>query len=138
MTPKIFLDSDVIVSSLISSRGASHLLLKQKQNYFISTLSVKEITFVIKRLSLDPRAFTKLQKHSVKTIKLTKSQVTRAYNRYVLDPKDAHIVAAAKRAYCRFLITYNLKHYRSESLKRDLNIIVLTPGQYLQYQRSQN
>lgn len=38
----------------------------------------------------------------------------------------------------RFLITYNLSDYKIERIKDELGIIIITPGQLLQYLRSLN
>ncbi len=50
----IFLDSDVIISSLISKKGAAFLLVNNKKTEkYISNVSFKEIKVVMKRLKLD-------------------------------------------------------------------------------------
>ena len=46
------------------------------------------------------------------------------------------LVYAAVQAHVRFIVTYNQKDFRSERIKDDFRIIVLTPGQLLQYLRS--
>lgn len=58
------------------------------------------------------------------------------YAKYVNDPTDAHIVAGAVNSKSRFLTTYNLKDFKIELIKREFDIIVLSPGTLLQYLRS--
>lgn len=126
---KVFVDSDVVISSLISSTGAAFKLINSEQGItkIISNLSVKELKIVTVRLSI-----TKPLPHfSIQKIKKLNEYVT-----YSTDPNDAHIIAGAHQSGARFIITYNMKHYKSELIKRELNIILLTPGVFLQYLRS--
>lgn len=76
---KVFTDSDVIISSLISSSGASHLLLESAEStkFFVSNISTKELKKVI-------------------------------------------------------------RHFKVDKILKDFNIIVTTPGKFLQYLRSQS
>lgn len=85
-------------------------------DYFISDLSKIEIEEVVKRLTLNLKDLKNLVHQSLK-----------------LD--DAHIIAGTKKA--KFLITYNLRHFKIDKIKADLGIIILTPADFLQYLRSQ-
>ncbi len=64
------------------------------------------------------------------------SNIKGKFGDYTSDINDAHIVVGAKKARTRFLISYNLKHYKIEKIKQDLNIIIVTPAKLLQYLRS--
>lgn len=111
---KAFLDSDVIISSLLSSTGAAHLLVNKKSVVkYISNLSVKEIKIVAKRLGIKTAAVNRL----IKGLKII-------------------LVAGAVASEARFLLSYNLKHFKIEKIKRDFNILVYRPAQFLQYLRS--
>lgn len=131
---KIFLDSDIIISSLISNKGAAYLLVNQasESEKYISNLSHREMATVVKRLNLRITDLEDCLKN-INHIMIKKSPI---FEKYVFDRFDAHIVAAAVKAKVRFLITYNVRHYDMEKIKRDLNILVYTPGQFLQYLRS--
>lgn len=136
---EVFVDSDVIISSLLSTSGASYQLLHTDSvTHIISSFSQKEVEIVIERLSINKNDFEQLVKERLKIIPLSISAVTvkTKFQEYVFDSKDAHIVAGAKEANIRFLITYNVKDYKIERIKDDFNIIILTPGQFLQYLRS--
>jgi predicted nucleic acid-binding protein len=136
---KIFVDSDVIISSLLSSSGAAYRLLHTDAvASVISSISQKEIEIVVERLGIEKRDFTKLSQDVLEIVQLETSVVAREqiFQEYVLDINDAHIVHGAKEAEVRFLITYNLKDFKIERIKEDFNIIILTPGQFLQYLRS--
>ena len=60
------------------------------------------------------------------------------FEKYIYDPYDGHIIAGARQGKARFLLTFNLKDFNREKIKRDFNIILMTPGMYLQFLRSQN
>lgn len=139
MKSKIFLDSDVIISSLISSTGAASLLCGLNLSLHITNISQKELQIVIERLNLDKNKFEELiQNLSIVTINNHLNQIKEEFAKYTTDENDAHIIAGATAAKAKFLITYNLKHYEIENIKRNLNIIILTPAQLLQYLRSQS
>jgi predicted nucleic acid-binding protein len=140
MSLKIFVDTDVIISSLISKTGAAHLLLNyvEKLDLFVSNISAKEAGIVTKRLSLSQSILERMceERFSTVTLEETIDQLQKKFSRYVLDIDDAHIVAGAKKAQVQFLISYNIKHFKVDALKEDLGIILTTPANMLQYLRS--
>ena len=136
---RIFIDSDVIISSLHSKSGASHALCtKTNLQTFISNISHKELKLVVKRLKISQAPLENLVKNKLKQVNLgkdlkaTKSQ----YKAYTTDQNDTHVVAGALKANAQFSITYNLRDYKIDKIKQDFGIICLTPGQFLQYLRS--
>jgi len=131
---KIFLDSDVIISSLLSSSGAAHLLIKTASpDKYISNYSVKELALVIKRLGVKPSGLKQLLKQ-LNVVKIKKPFLAN----YVVDSHDSHVVSGAVKAKAQFLLTYNIKHFKAEKIKRNLGILVYRPAQFLQYLRSLN
>lgn len=135
---KVFVDSDVVLSSLLSSRGAANFLLNEVDlEFVISNVSFLEIERGIAKLNLDKNQL-QLVKNRLKLIELKDSirKIGKSFKNYVLDEDDAHIVAGARSAKARFLISYNIKDYKLDKIKNDLNIIVMTPGKFLQYLRS--
>lgn len=136
---KVFVDSDVIISSLISSSGASYFLLHTKNiELFISNASLKELQTVVKKLGIDKDRLNMLVRERLKTVKIeeTTAEIKDKYREYVHDINDAHIVAGVNAAKTRFLISYNIKDFKLNKIKNDFNIIVMTPGKFLQYLRS--
>lgn len=136
---RIFVDSDVIVSSLLSKLGAAYFLLNTKfLELFVSSLSKKELEIVIKRLGIKESALKTLIENNFEVIALSESVSTikKSFEQYVLDINDAHIIAGAKAAKADFLITYNIKDYKIGKIQKDLKILTLTPGNFLQYLRS--
>ena len=135
----VYVDSDVVISSLLSRTGAAyHLLNYSTITLIISSTSLTEIKKVISRRGMEQKQFEQLIQKRLKivTIKQGVSTLKVKYLSYVLDINDAHIVAGAKAAKVDFLLTYNLKHYKTTKLKDDFNIQVLTPALFLQYLRS--
>lgn len=130
---KVFVDSDVVISSLISQKGAAYLLINNSDiQKLISTISEKELEVVIDRLRLNKSEFKELvdQKFEVIAIKAEKT------DKYVFDVDDSHIVSGAKASKSKFLLTYNIKHYKIEKIKKELGIMVMRPAEFLQFLRS--
>jgi len=75
MALKVFVDTDVVISSLISSTGAAFLLFNQTDglDFFISDISAREIETVTKRLHIDTAKANSLiaRRFSVVQIKIT-------------------------------------------------------------------
>lgn len=140
MPLKVFIDSDVVISSLISSTGAAFLILNQTNDLdlFVSNISIRELEEVVKRLNLDQKQLKELidQQFSVTQLKETIKEIKTSYLKYVLDIDDAHVVAGAKAGAVQFLISYNTKHFKVDKLKGDFNITLMTPANFLQYLRS--
>src|SRR4030042_6120874 len=124
MVLKVFVDSDVVISSLISSTGAAYLLINNtKLDLFVSDISQKELETVAKRLQINKKKLRSLLKNRFKLVELKKK-----YGNYVLDENDAHVIAGAKEAKARFLVSYNIKHFRTDKIKKDFNILILPPA----------
>ena len=135
---EVFFDSDVIISSLISNKGAAYLLLNTTAiKPIISDLQMKELTIVAKRLKLDLNSLNSLIKKKLRVIKIKVSneEIKKLYLEYVLDPNDAHIVAGIAAVKPSFFVSYNLRHFKIDKIKTDFKTISLTPAQLLQYLR---
>lgn len=138
---KVFVDSDVVISSLLSEKGAAYLLLnEQKSNFVISNISKIELENIVERLNLEQNRLNQLIKKRLKVIKLKKelAEIKKDFKTYTTDANDTHILAGAIISKAKFLLTYNIKHFLRQKIKQDLGIIVFTPAQYMQYLRSIN
>lgn len=136
---RLFIDSDVVISSLLSLKGAAHVLFHTSEiTRLISTTSLKELHIVCKRLDIQEDLLEKLVRQKCITVKISDSKqiIKHKYLRYVSDPNDAHIIAGAVTAKAQFLISYNLKHFKKEKIKEELNIFLMTPSWFLQFFRS--
>ncbi len=140
MLHKVFVDSDVVISSLLSTSGAAYLLLNKIENleFIISSLSLKELKIITKRLGINEDKLDFLIQERLSMIPLLGDfeKKIQFLKQYVLDPDDAHIILGAKNSNANFLITYNTRHFKVDLINKDLNIIVLTPALFLQYLRS--
>ena len=139
MKKKIFVDSDVVISSLISEKGAAYYLInEQNLNFVISNISQLELKNVVDRLNLSQARLKKLIKEKMRTVKLSGDldKVKKKFKDYASDPNDVHIVAGAAKAKAKFLLTYNVRDFNRQKINEDFSIVVLTPAQYLQYLRS--
>ncbi len=138
--PSAFADSDVIISSLLSDRGAAFLLLNQNKNtFFISSFSVSELKIVVGRLGIEKQKLDDLIKKRLKVLDLKENnkKIKEKYGSYVFDENDAHILAGAVKSEVKFLLTYNLKHFKKEKIKEEFDLLIFTPAEFLQYLRSQ-
>jgi len=136
---KVFVDSDVVVSSLLSKKGAADLLLNEhQQRFIISNVSKKELEKVVDRLRIDRGKLQNLIQERLKTIKIATdlARIKSDFQEYTRDINDTHILAGAAKAKARFLLTYNIKDFDRQKISKDLGFTVLTPAQYLQYLRS--
>lgn len=139
---KIVLDSDVVITGLISPKGAGCFLLTsflphRKIKILTSKKQIKEIKEVLKRpeftWTVNEKLWENFNKQAVKIklpIKLS-SKLTKC----LLDPDDIHILASAVAGKAKFLLTYNLRHYHREEIKKELGISVVHPGSFLQFWR---
>ena len=136
---KVFVDSDVIISSQISNLGAAYFLLNETDlQLYISNLSLVELIDVGKKLKIETRRLVSLVKKRFNQVNLKENsrELERQFNDYTKDPEDIHVVAGATLAGVDFLLTYNMKDYKIDKIKRDFNLICLKPAQLLQYLRS--
>lgn len=141
MSIRVFVDSDVVISSLISQKGAAYILMHDiRINRFISDISFSELKRVTDVLQLSQNAMEKCVKTQCKIVIIAdkKSTMLKRFAIYTSDTKDEHIVLGAKQANAKFLVTYNTKHFRTDKIREDLGIIVLTHAFLLQYLRSLN
>lgn len=123
----------------MSQSGAAYFLLDTTPLQLnISSLSKKELETVVKRLGIESNMLTTLIENNLKVTMLLESlsKIKESFKQYVLDENDAHILAGAKAAKADFLITYNVKDFKIDKIKRDFGILTLTPGNFLQYLRS--
>ncbi|OGH47607.1 MAG: hypothetical protein A3A51_04605 [Candidatus Levybacteria bacterium RIFCSPLOWO2_01_FULL_39_10] len=135
---QVFLDSDVIISSLLSKTGASFEIIRTpKVEKIISKFIEGETREVSKRLKIKEKSVKKgLQKIGQVSISLTKEEIVKKYKRYVFHGVDSHVIAGAHKSKSKFLLTHNIKHYKINKIRNELEILVLKPGNFLQYLRS--
>ena len=136
---QVFLDTNVIISSLISKTGASYQIIRNNDiKKIISQGVLEEVSIVTKRHDLDTKKIHGIVSQlNCASITISKNKITKTYSKYVSDEKDSHIIGATHKTETKFLITHNIKHFDSDKINSDLGVIVLKPGNFLQYLRSQ-
>ena len=137
---RVFVDSDVVISSLMSTTGAADMLLHNTEGIelYVSNFSVEELERVVSRLKLDQEKLHKLLNTRFSFVKINQplKKIREEFADYIRDINDAHIVAGAKEAKVTYIVTYNIRHFETNKLSQDFQIILLTPGLFLQYLRS--
>lgn len=136
---KIFLDIDVLISALLSDKGASYKLINDsKFKKIISKTITEEINEVSRRENIRKEKVRAILTKTKKTpLFLSKEKLLKKYSKYVFDVEDSHVVAGAYISKSTFLLTHNIRHYHVIKIKNDLGIKVMRPGDFLQYLRSQ-
>ena len=133
---RVFVDTDVVISSILSDKGAASFLLRDSRvEFLISSVSREEILKVGKRLEIAGTLIkTHLENNFVE--KPLDARSVQKYLHLVNDVEDAHLVAGAAATRSQFLTTYNRRDFRVDSIKREIDTLVLSPGEMLQYLRS--
>ncbi len=132
---RIFVDSDVVISSLLSHTGAAYLLLYDKNiTKIISRTSDKELRAVCIRLKISVESLEHLERDCCRIIPA--QTAVKAFMRCVTDPGDAHVISGAVAGRAQYIISYNIRHYNIDAIKEDYGIIVLTPAMLLQFLRN--
>ncbi len=134
---KAILDTNVLVAGLKSALGASHRLISlvkagQVRPAVTTPLAV-EYESVLNRPGMLPSAFgpdeiTGFLDWFVSVS--TRHRVHYLWRPRLSDPQDDLVLEAAMAASARYLITFNVRHFRDLA---SLGIVVLTPGQFLKH-----
>ncbi|MDO8650518.1 MAG: PIN domain-containing protein [Candidatus Berkelbacteria bacterium] len=134
----VYLDSDVVISSMLSKTGAANMLVNEPSLIkIVSNYSLKELKIVAERLQISQDKLKSVtESFTVITLSSDSKEQEKDFRKFVTDPGDTHIIAGAKKSGVRFLLTYNQKHFITNSIKNDLGVIVLTPARFVQYWRS--
>lgn len=138
---KLFLDSDVVIAAYLSNKGAANsVIVSSKLDLFISNYSQMELNRVAKKTKMKQKKLDNLIKNNIIIYEFKQpiEQVRKKYSQYVKDINDAHIVAGAVQTQANFLLTYNLKDYRIDKIRSAFDLLIMQPGNFLQYLRSQN
>lgn len=129
---RICLDADALFAGAASSTGASHVILQ------LGELGIIEVAVPVQALDEAERNLRAKLPSALPALRTLAELCTtpipmvspRAAARLArageADPKDAPILAAALAAGCRWLVTFNLRDYRTDRLR------VAEPGRFLE------
>jgi len=131
--PVVFLDADVIFAGAAAptEHGASHVVLRLGEITLIDCVTSTQVVTEVER-NLAEKLPDKLPtlrlilSRSLRVVPDPASQELAPYKGQA-DPKDLPILVAALQQGCRFLLTFNTRHYTLATEK----IIVQRPGDFL-------
>lgn len=136
---KVFLDTSVLITALLSEKGASFYLLMnyhEQYRYFINEYVIQELLDVIERKFPDRadfqnKLFLLLGVACVEILALPKKSELTAVEGLV-EEEDMPILASALE-HCDYLLTLDRGFLREEALKfaEEKMLIVKKPGEFL-------
>ena len=133
---RVFLDSSVLIAGVISQTGASSAILDLGEAGEIIIVLSKGVLVETDRvfekkfpgLIGDFREFIRnlspivAEDPALQEIREAES---------VIDPDDASILAAARKANVHYLVSLDIKHFHHNRVREYLKSPVVTPGQFL-------
>jgi hypothetical protein len=131
--PLVFLDADVIFAGAAAptEHGASHVVLRLGEITLIECItSIQAVTEVERNLAEKlPTKLPELRLILSRCLRVVPDPTPRELIPYrgQADPKDLSILVAALRHGCRFLLTFNTRHYSPATDE----ITVQRPGDFL-------
>jgi predicted nucleic acid-binding protein len=133
---RICLDADALFAGAASVSGASHVIL-QLGEFGLIEIGVPIQAFEEAQRNLRAKlpaampAFRTLVEVSTTPLTMApRARATRLARVGDADPKDAPILAAAVAGDCKWLVTFNVRDYRTERIK------VSEPGAFLEALRA--
>ena len=129
---RAFVDASVLVAAVLSPTGgaSAHLemAIRGRVDLLISDDIVEEVKRNVPKLADKFGALLELVPFSY--VSVTPEDVSAALSYTVA--KDAHVVAAAKKAAVDYLVTFDEKHLlRNEELRQSVAFDMLKPGDLL-------
>lgn len=132
--PRIVLDTNVLVSAMLSRRGASYALLNLIESaafaVCVSVPLVLEYEDALRRDAIKGRVTSSSVDDVLDYIcdVAEKHQVHYLWRPHLKDPKDDMVLELALAADCKYIVTYNLRDFRIQTRGA---LRVLTPGEFL-------
>jgi putative PIN family toxin of toxin-antitoxin system len=130
----VVIDTNVLISALKSTQGASYkLLMSLPKGFFVPNVSVPlflEYESVAKRQGL----VSKLSSQDIDSILdyfLSKSSIRKIFflwRPYLKDPKDDLVLEVAVESQSEFIITFNIKDFKGCD---KFGIAVVTPQEFI-------
>lgn len=133
---RVCVDADVLFAGSASTSGASHVVLQLGELGIIDARVADQARTEAERNLADKLpaalpAFRTLLDACTSPIPMVAPFASRRLSRAgEADPKDAPILAAAIAADCRWLLTFNVRDYRTERIR------VSQPGPFLEELRA--
>jgi len=131
--PLVFLDADVIFpgAAAPTEHGASHVVLRLGEITLIECVTSTQVVTEVERNLADklPHKLPELRLILSRCLRIVPDPEPAALMPYKgqADPKDLPILVAAVQQGCRFLLTFNTRHYTPATDE----IIIQRPGDFL-------
>jgi predicted nucleic acid-binding protein len=131
--PLVFLDADVIFAGAAAptEHGASHVVLRLGEITLLECVTSTQVITEVER-NFEKKLPSKLPElrliisRSLRVVPDPEPEELMLYQGQA-DPKDLPILVAALKHGCRFLLTFNLRHYAPATAE----IMVQRPGDFL-------
>jgi predicted nucleic acid-binding protein len=131
--PRVFLDADVLFAGAAgpTEQGASHVVLRLGEITLIECLTSTQVVTEVER-NFEKKLPSKLPElrliisRSLRVVPDPKPHELTPYRRQA-DPKDLPILVTALQHGCRYLLTFNLRHYHPATT----NLVVQRPADFL-------
>ncbi len=138
---RVFLDSSVLISGVISQTGASSAILDLGEAAEIVIVLSQGVLVETDRVF--ERKFPALIGEFRRFIKNLSPVITEDPNpqeirdaENIIDKDDALILAAAKKADIRYLVSLDTKHFHLDKVRQYLKCPIVTPSEFLREFRS--
>lgn len=134
----VFLDADVIFAGAAAptEQGASHVILRLGEITLIECITSTQVVTEVERNLEEklPGKVPELRLILSRSLRVVPDPEPAELIHYKgqADPKDLPILVAALKHHCRFLLTFNTRHYMPDTAE----ITVQRPGDFLTTLRS--
>jgi putative PIN family toxin of toxin-antitoxin system len=132
----VFLDTNVLISGLASSKGASAAILDLGESEEIRIVISKHVlieadrVFLAKFPHLIDRFRVFIKNLAPLLLEDPKPQAVRDANK-VIEIGDAPILAAVKSQKVDYLVTLNTRHFLTDQVRNYISTPIVTPGDFL-------
>jgi len=131
--PRVFVDADVLFAGAASANehSASLLILRLSEITLIEAVASQQVITEVER-NLEAKlpaalpAFRLLASRCLQVLPDPRREELAAHPGRA-DPKDLPILAAALKAGCPWLVTFNVRHFQPGHP----NLVTLTPGEFI-------
>ncbi len=131
----VVLDTNVLVSALCSTAGASFALIQAlptpKFTPVLSPTLWAEYQDLVHRAAVIPATVSQATRDTICDLVLANARLQRVHYRWrtqLPDPGDAHVLEVAVAGQVEYIITHNIKDLRPAS---SFGITAITPGDFI-------
>lgn len=137
---KVFLDTSALIAGVASSRGAARAVLQLAEVGLIEVIVSKQVIVEADR-NIEEKIPEMLNEYRefIKVLSpiLVDDPCQKECEKFlkIINPDDAPILASAVGTGADFLITWDKKHFMRRDVQTNLNLKIVTPGEFLKYFR---